>query len=317
MWLWAGVSACVATTPVTPSPTLTLPEPTATLQPPPTPCPKVETVPQIAWLESCAEFDPQGRLMGARYRNAAGTSIAAFDVADKFHNNQVTWHWERITAQEKDGALRWLFDPQQMHYLNFENRHTWVIESLAKWIPHLTDFILPDDVVFTSHWESDGPPLNQHSLYEALSRIRTIALIRERKTCNYGYSHLGLIEFGGETVLFTALGWQKVSQESREIFTTVWTIKEAMVIYYAQSLGWLSACPNEPDHFKNENYSTLWLIQAMNVLARAVPQDRWYWEESAIPLQLRAIKTQTFPVCSAPMLFPTPQPDSEPCLKLP
>lgn len=142
-------------------------------------------------------------------------------------------------------------------------------------------------------------------------------MIRERQTCNYGYSHLGLIEFGGETVLFTAPGWQKVSQESREIFTTVWTIKEAMVIYYPQSLGWSSACPNETDHLKNENHSTLWLIQAMTTLARAVPQDRWYWDESAIPLQMRAIKTQTFPACAAPLLLATPVPDREPCPSLP
>ena len=219
-----------------------------------------------------------------------------------------------MTAQEKDGALRWLFDPQQMRYVNFENREFWLGESIAKWIPRLTDFTLPTDATVAAHWESDSPPMNQSSLYEALSRIKTIALIPARRTCNYGYSHLGLIEFGGETVLFSAAGWQKVSRESREIFTTVWTIKEAMVIYFPQTRGWSSACPNETDHLKNENYSTIWIIQAMTALARTVPQDGWYWEESALPQQWRTIKTQTFPVCAAPLLLATPEPDHEPCL---
>ncbi len=317
IWLAAGISACAASTPITPAPTMMLPKPTATLQPSPTPCPQVATLPQIGWLETCPEFDAQGKLLGARYRNLTGTHIASFDAADKFHNNQVTWHWERMTAREKDSALRWLFDPHQMRYINFENREFWLVESLAKWIPRLTDFTLPADATIAAHWQSDGPPMNQPSLYEALSRIKTMALIPERRTCNYGYSHLGLVEFGGETILFTAPGWQKVSQASREIFTTVWTIKEAMVIYYPQTLGWSSACPNESDHIKNENYSTLWLIQAMTALTHLVPQDGWYWEESAIALQLRVIKTQTFPACAAPLLLPTPQPNREPCLTLP
>ena len=72
--------------------------------------------------------------------------------------------------------------------------------------------------------------MNQTSLYEGLSRVKSLALIRERRTCNYAYSHLGLIEYGGETILFAAPGWQTVSQETREIFTTVWTLKEVMVI---------------------------------------------------------------------------------------
>ena len=316
-WLVGGIFACAAPNPIPPAPTITLSNPAATLQPSPTPCPKVATVPQIGWLETCPEFDPPGNLIGARYRNLAGIHIASFDAADKFHNHQVTWHWDRMTPQEKDGALRWLFDPHQMRYVNFEDRESWLIESITQWIPRFTDFTLATDAAVAAHWQSDGPPLNQQSLYEALSRIKTIALIPERRTCNYGYSHLGLVEFGGETILFTAPGWQKVSQASREIFMTVWTIKEAMVIYYPQVLGWSSACPNERDYVKNENYSTLWLIQAMTTLARIVPQDGWYWEDSAIALQLRVIKTQTFPACAAPQYLPAPQPTREPCLPLP
>jgi hypothetical protein len=76
----------------------------------------VETLPQISWLETCPEYDAQGHLIGARYRNAAGIQIAAFDVVEKFHNNQVTWQWAQMTRAEKDFALRWIFDPQQMHY---------------------------------------------------------------------------------------------------------------------------------------------------------------------------------------------------------
>lgn len=315
--LVTSISGCAPVTPSVPTPMIPTPMPTATLRPSPTPCPKIAIVPQIRWLENCPEYDTQGNVIGAQYRNAAHTPIASFDATDTFHNHQVAWQWEQMTAQEKDRALRWLFDPRQMRYINFDNREFWLVEALAKWIPRMTDFTLPADATVAAHWSSDAPPLNQLSLYEALSRIKTIALIPARHTCNYGYSHLGLIEFGGETILFTAAGWQKVSTESREIFATAWTIKEAMVIYYPQTQGWASACPNERDHLKNENYSTTWLIRAMTALARAVPQDQWYWDGTALAQQWRAIRTQTFPVCAAPLLLATPVPDQEPCLPAP
>ena len=206
-----------------------------------------------------------------------------------------------------------------MTYSRFENREEWVINALSKWVPRMTDFAIPSEPEIAIHWQTDGPPMNQRSLYEALSRIKALTLVRERRTCNYGHSHLGLIEYGGETILFTAPGWHQVSKETREIFTTVWTVKEAMVIYYAQSLGLQNSCPSELDHFKVEYYSTIWLIKTQQTLSRFVPSDNAYWQGQEIPFQTRNITTQTFPICSSPAFLPgskttvTP----EPCSPLP
>ncbi|MEW5718328.1 MAG: hypothetical protein AB1817_06875, partial [Chloroflexota bacterium] len=82
--------------------------PTAT----PTPCPPVESAPQVAGLAACAEHNAQGALIASRYRNSGGVEIATFDPQDKAHNSQMIWHWERMSPQEKDQALRWILDPK-------------------------------------------------------------------------------------------------------------------------------------------------------------------------------------------------------------
>jgi hypothetical protein len=253
-------------------------------------------------------------LIASRYRNAAGVEIATFDPQDKAHNNQLIWHWERMTPEEKDQALQWILDPKQMQYVDFANRETWVQDTLTKWIPQIDDFSLPRNSEIAIHWQTDGPPMSQATLYEGLSRVKSLVLVRERRTCNYGHSQLGRIEYGGETILFTAPGWQTVSQETREIFTTVWTIKEALVIYYAQFLGLASSCPSELEHLKVEYYSTIWLIQMEQVFSRFVPTDKKYWAETEIPFQIRNIKTQAFPQCLPPILYAaTPIPSVTPC----
>ncbi|MEW5719642.1 MAG: hypothetical protein AB1817_13510, partial [Chloroflexota bacterium] len=148
--------------------------------------------------------------------------------------------------------------------------------------------------------------------------VKSLALVQERRTCNYAYSHLGLIEYGGETILFAAPGWQTVSQETREIFTTVWTLKEAMVIYYAQFRGLPNACPSEVEHLKIEYYSTIWLIHLEQILSRFVPADKKYWVETEILFQMRNVKTQTFPQCLPPTVFSaTPMPSPTPCSTVP
>jgi hypothetical protein len=178
-----------------------------------------------------------------------------------------------------------------------------VIHAVAKWVPQITEFSLPADPEIAQHWQSDGLSMNEATLYEALSRIKVLSLVRERRTCNYGYSDLGLIEYGGETVLFTAAGWSKVSEETREIFTAVWTIKEAMVIYYPQSNGWYNSCPSEQEHLKNELYSTIWLLRMEQVLATFVPVDKRYWQDVEIPFQKRNILDQKFPPCASPAMY--------------
>jgi len=277
-----------------------------------------DQIPMIPGMTACIERSARGTLIAVHYRNTDGTEIARFDPSDRFHNHGMVWHWEKMTQAEKDQSLRWLFDPAQMQYSRFENREAWVVNAVSKWISRVTDFTLPADPEIAIHWQRDGPPMDQNTLYEALSRVKSLTLVRERRTCNFGYSHLGLIEYGGETILFTATGWQKVSVETREIFTAVWTIKEAMVIYYPQSLGWPDSCPSEPAHLKVEYYSTIWLIKAQQILSKLVPSDRGYWEEQEIPFQIRNIKTQTFPLCLPPALLPasaatsTPEPCSPP-----
>ena len=318
VWLAATISSCTATRPVTLAPTPALPQPTATFQPSPTPCPKVETLPQISWLETCPEYDAQGHLIGARYRNAAGIQIAAFDVVEKFHNNQVTWQWAQMTRAEKDFALRWIFDPQQMRYVNFQDQENWVIQSITRWIPRINAYGVPSDPQVAIHWQADGPPMSETTLYEALSRIKSLALVPERRMCNYGHSHLGLIEYGGETILFTSPGWQKVSAESREIFTTLWTIKEALVIYYPQTQGWSNSCPSDTAHLQVEYYSTIWLLAMEQMLAQFVTVDKFYWVDQEIPFQIKNIMTQKFPECRSPASTQvTPQPSPTPCSSTP
>lgn len=287
-------------------------------EPTPTPCPPAKDMPQIAGLTACGEMNAQGALLKSRYRNAAGVEIATFDPLDLVHNHQIIWHWDRMNAAEKDLALRWILDPSQTQYVNFENRENWVIDALTKWVPKLDHLALPAEPELAIHWQADGPPMNQNSIYEGLSRIKSLALVRERRSCNYAHSHLGLIEYGGETILFTAPGWRTVSPKSREIFTTVWTIKEAMVIYYAQFLGLPNACPSELEHLKVEYYSTLWLIQVERALAQFVPADSKYWVETEIPFQIRNVKTQSFPQC-LPIWssVPATMPSSTPCSTLP
>jgi hypothetical protein len=246
------------------------------------------------------EFDTDGKLVAADYRNSDGAIISVFDPQDKVHNSQVAWNWEQMTRLEKDQALQWIFMPPQMSYRRFENREEWAINAVTKWIPRLDDFSLLAAWEIAQHWPSDGPPLSQLTLYEALSRIKSLTLVRERPMCSYGYSHLGLIEYGGEIVLFAAPAWQKVSLETREILTVVWTIKESMVIYYPQAQGWANSCPSEVGHLKNESYSTIWLLQAERVLSKFVPADKGYWENQEIPFQIRNIRTQTFPRCLQP-----------------
>ncbi len=180
----------------------------------------------------------------------------------------------------------------------------------------MNDLNLPVDSAVALYWQTDGPPMNQNSLYEALSRIKTLALIPERRMCSYGHSDLGLIEYGGEIVLFTSPSWQKVSQETREILTVVWTIKEAMVIYYPQSLGWANSCPSESARLKNEAYSTIWLVKAEQTLSKFVPSDQSYWEGQEIPFQIKNIVTQTFPPCLLPVLLPAPTPAAG-CFQMP
>jgi hypothetical protein len=273
-------------------------------------------IPEIPGLEACPEFSVQENLEAVHYHNPAGVVVARYDPTDLVHNQHISWNWEKMSALEKSQVVAWLFDPQQMRYGRFQGREGWVINALTKWIPRLNDWALPSDPVIAIHWQTDGPPMNQNTLYEALSRVKSLALVPERPLCSYGYSHLGLIEYGGEIILFTAPGWQKVSIETREILTTVWTIKEAMVIYYPQSLGWANSCPAEPEHLKTEYYSTIWLVAAEQAFSKFVPADRSYWEGQEIPFQSKHIVTQTFPPCSPPILLPAPTPDPG-CSQLP
>ncbi len=311
----AGLIGCAPTQTPTQTAWLTPTPSPARVTVTPTPCPPSPDAPHIDWLESCVNPGAPADSSGRIYRNAGGVEIAVYDPLDNHHNSRVRWVWERMTQSEKDRALRWLLEPAQMQYMNFENRESWVIDALTKWIPRIADFALPSDPAIALHWQSDGPSMSQRTLYEALSRIKTMALIRERGVCNYGYSHLGLVEYGGETILFASSGWQTVSVETREIFTTVWTIKEAMVIYYPQFLGWTSSCPSEYEHLKNEYYSSIWLLRMEQVLAQFVPADRKYWEETEIPFQIRNIRAQNFPACLPPAsLFKTmPVPSPTPC----
>lgn len=301
-----------------PTPFFAPPTPAAKTESAPTPCPPVSSAPEIAGLFACADVNAAGDVPVAHYRNAAGIEVATFDPADKWHNQQIVWHWARMTAFEKDMALRWLFNPKHLRHDHFENHEAWLTQVLARWIPKLDQITLPTEPELAVHWQSDGPPMQLDTVYEALSRIKAVALIRERRSCNYAHSHLGLIEYGGETVLFSAAGWRTVSQDSREIFTTVWTVKEAMVIYYAQFIGLPNACPSASEHLKVEYYSTLWLLQAERALSGFVPGDRAYWVAKEIPFQMRNIKTQTFPPCQAtwtpaPVTMPSPTPcSSEP-----
>ncbi|MBI5029960.1 MAG: hypothetical protein HZB51_05490 [Chloroflexi bacterium] len=257
---------------------------------------------------SHSEFDAQRKLLAVHYRNSSGTEIVQYDPTDTVHNHHLSWHWDNMSASEKDQALRWLFNPLQMRYCQFEHQEARLVNTLAKWIPRLNDFAVPNDPNVISHWQSDGPPMNQSTLYEALSRVKILALVRERRLCSYGYSQLGLIEYGGEIVLFTAPEWQKVSAETREILTTVWTIKEAMVIYYAQSQGWPSSCSGETEHLKVEYYSTIWLLKAEQALARYVPSDASYWNDQETRRQIRNVSTQSFPPCQPPVLLAEPTP---------
>ncbi|MBI5651408.1 MAG: hypothetical protein HZC40_13345 [Chloroflexi bacterium] len=242
------------------------------------------------------------------YFNAEGARIATFNRDDRWHTGGVTWQWESMNPVERERALAWIFDPQQIRYLRFDGQEARVIHAITKWIPRITNFDLPTDSIIAARWQSDGPPMNQVTLYEALSRIKFITLMRERQTCSYGYSHLGLIEFGGELILFNKPGWQRVSDETREIITTAWSIKEVMVIYYPQSLGWSSACPSEEGQVKNEFYSTIWLIKAQQTLSQWVPADASYWQDHEIPFQIANIHQQRFPKCMPATLsyLPTP-----------
>ncbi|MCL4393296.1 MAG: hypothetical protein M1482_00465 [Chloroflexi bacterium] len=224
-----------------------------------------------------------------------------------------------MAGEEKEQALRWLFDRQQMQYADFGGLEDHVANAVTKWIPAIGPLSNPTDPRIASHWQTDGPPLDQVTLYEALSRIKSLSLARERRMCSYGYSQLGLVEYGGEIMLFTAPGWQQVSAETREIVTAVWTIKEAMVIYYPQSLGWANACPSESAHLKNEYYSTIWLLETEQALSRFVPTDNSYWLEQEIPFQVRNIQTAAFPRCLAPARLPVPTStaESEGCTSMP
>lgn len=258
-------------------------------------------IPQIPWLVSQSECDARGNVLAVSYRNPSGTEIAKFDPIDDVHNHRLDWRWENMSASEKDQALRWLFDPLQMRYGQFQNRELWLINAVSKWIPRMNDFDLPVDPSIARHWQSDGPPMSQETLYEALSRVKALTLVPERRLCSFGYSNLGLIELGGEILLFTDPGWQKVSIETREILTTVWTIKEAMVIYYPQSQGWSNSCPGETEHLKTEYYSTIWLLKAEQTLAEYVPADSSYWQDQETRRQARNILTQSFPPCQSPL----------------
>lgn len=290
---------------VTPQPTL-LPAATA---------PAIQ-IPRIPEFDADFEFNGQPNLGIVYYYNSAGTAVARFDPNDRVHNQRIKWDWEKMSALEKSQVVSWLFDSQQMRYCRFQNREKWIIHVLSKWIPRMNDLAMPTDPAVALHWQADGPPMNQNTIYEALSRVKALALVPERPMCSYGHSHLGLIEYGGELVLFTAPGWQKVNVETREILTTVWTIKEAMAIYYPQSQGWASSCPSEPEHLKNEYYSTIWLVAAELTLARFVPTDQSYWEYQEIPFQIKNIVTQKFPPCLPPVLLPAPTPDPG-CSQLP
>jgi len=283
----------------------------------PTARPSPAPIPIVPGLAVRPEYDTQGNLVVASYEKPNGAVLAIYDPQDGLHNNRVAWHWERMDQSERDQALAWIFDPQQMQYSKFEEREEWLIRSITKWTSRLTDFALPTDPSIAIHWQADGPPMNQISLYEGLSRIRAMALIRERRSCSYGHSELGLIELGGETILFTAPGWQAVSVETQEILTAVWTFKEAMVIYYPQSLGWASSCPSEPDHIKVEYYSTIWLVKAQQTLSQFVPADRGYWERQEIPFQIRNLNLQAFPACLPTQAIDSITPTVEPCFPLP
>jgi hypothetical protein len=314
-----GICTACASMP-TPVPTL-FPTPFAvviTPRPQPSPSPTMPPIqiPEIPGLEARPEFSGLENLEAVQYYNSADVAVAQFDPKDPAHNQHISWNWAAMTALEKTQTVAWLFDPHQMHYCRFQNREGWVINALTKWIPRLNTITVPTDPAIAVHWPADGPPMNHNTLYEALSRVKSLALVPERPTCSYGFSHLGLIEYGGEVILFSAPGWQKVSVETREILTTAWTIKEAMVIYYPQSQGWASSCPAEPEHLKNEYYSTIWLVAAEQALARVSPSDRSYWENQEIPFQSKHILTQTFPPCSPPIILPGPTPDPS-CPQLP
>jgi hypothetical protein len=286
-------------------------EPSPTAPVPPMP------IPQIPGLVTQSEFDAQQNLGAVHYCNSAGTEIALFDPNDKTHNQRIIWRWEKMSTSEKHQALQWLFHPLQMCYGQFENQEDWLINALTQWIPRMNDFAIPTDPVIAIHWQSDGPQMSQDTLYESLSRVKALTLVRERRLCSYGHSHLGLIEYGGEIILFSAPGWQKVSVETRQILTTVWTIKEAMVIYYPQSQGWASSCPSESEHLKNEYYSTIWLLKAEQVFSKFVPADRGYWEGQELGLQIRNIVTQSFPRCLPPFPVALPTPGTGDCSQSP
>ena len=319
LFVWM-VCACTTTPTPVPTPmgfstrptaarTPGLPSPTAPVSPAP--------IPQIPGLMSQIEFDAKHNLVAVHYRNAVGMDVARFDPKDTVHNQRISWRWEKMSEAEKSQVLQWLFDPDQMRYCQFENREGWLIHALTKWIPRLDDWALPTDPAIAIHWQPDGPPMSRDTLYEALSRVKALTLVRERPFCSYGHSHLGLIEYGSELVLFTAPAWQKVSVETREILTTVWTIKEAMVIYYPQSRGWASSCPAEVEHLKNEYYSTIWLLKAEQVLSKYVAADARYWATQEIPHQFQNIVTQSFPKCSPPILVAVPTPSTRDCSQAP
>jgi len=284
---------------ITPQPTILATATVPALQPP-----------EITGFDADLEFDRHRNIHLVSYSNAADIVIARFDPNDRVHNQGITWNWEKMSVREKSLAVEWLWAPAQMRYCRFQGRETWLVHVLNKWIPRLNNLAIPSDPAIALHWQTDGPPLDQNTIYEALSRIKALALIPERPMCSYGHSHLGLIEYGGELILFTAPGWQKVTSETREIITTVWTIKEAMVIYYPQSLGWISSCPSESARLKNEYYSSIWLVSAEQALAAFVPADHIYWQNQEIPFQLKNIATQRFPPCSPPIQLPAPIPDT-------
>ncbi|MBI5302509.1 MAG: hypothetical protein HY868_10250 [Chloroflexi bacterium] len=315
------VADCLACAPIlTPTPTVLPTQATVVITRPPTPLPTVTApsivIPEIPGFDADLEFDNQPNARIVHYSNSAGAVVARFDPNDRAHNQHITWDWEKMSALEKSRAVSWLFDPQQMRYCRFQERGKWILHVLSKWIPRLNDLMVPTDPAITHHWQADGPPMNPNTIYEALSRVKALALVPERPMCSYGHSHLGLIEYGGEVVLFTAPGWQKVNVETREILTTVWTIKEAMVIYYPQSQGWTNSCPSEPEHLKTEYYSSIWLVAAEQTLAQFVPADQSYWEKQEIPFQIKNIVTQKFPPCLPPVLLPAPTPDPG-CSQLP
>lgn len=229
-----------------------------------------------------------GNLSYGYYRNKDGKTIVyKLTQEDKWyneHNSHMVWQWEKMNAQDKDTALRFIFSHINTTYKAFTDEQVnWIITAMTTWVPRVTDFSLPPEVA--SYWEW-GDELNSTTIYEALSRLKNIS---HAPGASFASPTNGTISITDDVVFFNRSDIPNLSYTAKLAMTAEPIVKEATGNYYAQNRRIPNVCGTTKTITDWERYSMTFGYVFYKNAAPFISDS--YWRTVLIPQQIGWIKT--------------------------